>query len=205
MPLVSSRGSRWDMIGNDVVDLQVAAVETNWRRKGFLEKVFSVREREILSLARDPHQMVWLLWSMKEAAYKARQRQLNLPRSLNWHSLECRLVELTSGKASGEVIVEERKYFTASEITSERIHTSAGNLKNSVFKNVILEQPSEVAKKELLRHTADSFFLPVKELVFTKNQHGIPYISYKNQPIFHSFSFSDHGRFSAFSLSLIMS
>ena len=35
------------MIGNDVVDLRRALVESNWKRKGFLTKVFSDSEQQI--------------------------------------------------------------------------------------------------------------------------------------------------------------
>ena len=34
------------MLGNDVVDLQLAAVQSDWRKKGFLDKVFSAEEQE---------------------------------------------------------------------------------------------------------------------------------------------------------------
>lgn len=190
------------MIGNDVVDLKAAAKESNWRRKGFLEKVFTARERETLSSFEDQHLMVWLLWSMKEAAYKARQRQFSLSRSLDWHSLECSIEKITPEKASGEVRIGGISYFTDSDITSERVHTSAGNQKNIPFKNEVFEASSEAVKKELLRCTANFLSLPVKELSFRKNSYGVPCISSDNRKIFDQFSFSDHGRFAAFSLSL---
>lgn len=190
------------MIGNDVVDLKAAAKESNWHRKGFLEKVFTAREREALSSFEDQHLMVWLLWSMKEAAYKARQRQFDLSRSLNWQSMECSIEKITSENASGVVSVEGIFYFTDSDITSERVHTSAGNRKSISFQNEVFETSSEAVKKDLLRCTANFLSLPVRELSFRKNPFGVPYISYDNQKIFDQFSFSDHGRFAAFSLSL---
>jgi phosphopantetheinyl transferase (holo-ACP synthase) len=193
------------MMGNDVVDLKVAAAESNWRRKGFLEKVFLEEERQLVWTASDQHQMVWLLWSMKEAAYKARQRQFNLPRRLNWQALQCSLGKISAERASGVVKVGEELYFTASEITSENIHTTAKHNPEIPLKNVIFEAPSTAAKKELLQQTANCYSLAVADLFFQKNIHGVPYISYKDQELFNSFSFSDHGRFSAFSLSLRMS
>lgn len=138
------------MIGNDVVDLKAAENESNWRRKGFLKKVFTDRERDLFSSFEDQHLMVWLLWSMKEAAYKARQRQFGLSRSLDWHSLECSIEKITFKNAFGEVKVGGISYFTASDITSERVHTSAGIHKNIPFKNEVLKTSSEAVKKELL-------------------------------------------------------
>ncbi|MGB7841855.1 MAG: 4'-phosphopantetheinyl transferase superfamily protein, partial [Salinimicrobium sp.] len=72
------------MIGNDVVDLQLASRQSNWRRKGFLEKVFSAEEQQQIIASARPDRLVWLFWSMKEAAYKAHQRRLQLPRKINW-------------------------------------------------------------------------------------------------------------------------
>ncbi len=193
------------MIGNDVVDLKAAAAESNWRRKGFLEKVFSREERKYIFAAPDEDEMVWLLWSMKEAAYKARQRKLNLPRCLNWQRLHCSLKTISPEKASGVVKVGEELYLTASEITSENIHTTTSTSSELPHENFILEASSAAAKNELLQQTAEFYSVPVAELSFTKNNHGVPYISYKNEEFFNRFSFSDHGRFSAFSLSLRMS
>lgn len=193
------------MIGNDVVDLKAAAAESNWRRKGFLEKIFLEEERQLVSEAPNRHQMVWLLWSMKEAAYKVRQRQLNLPRCLNWQSLQCSLQEITSEKASGVVKVGKEKFFTASEFTSENIHTTATIVLKLPLKNFIFETSSAAAKNELLQQTAQYYSIPIKKLRFRKNSHGVPYISYKKEEFFNRFSLSDHGRFSAFSLSLRMS
>jgi len=58
------------MIGNDVIDLQQARLDSNWRRPGFSAKIFTSREQQLISEAQDPEWMVWQLWSMKEAGYK---------------------------------------------------------------------------------------------------------------------------------------
>ena len=34
------------MIGNDIVDLDLARKESNWKRKGFLDKIFSLQEQQ---------------------------------------------------------------------------------------------------------------------------------------------------------------
>ena len=63
------------MTGNDIVDMATAATESNWKRKGFLEKIFTQKEQEYIHKAASPTQMVWKLWSMKESAYKIYTRQ----------------------------------------------------------------------------------------------------------------------------------
>jgi len=57
------------MIGNDIVDLELALKESNWKRKGFLNKIFTNEEQLLISSAINPEIMVWNLWSRKEAAY----------------------------------------------------------------------------------------------------------------------------------------
>ena len=58
------------MIGNDIIDLSLAKTQSNWQRKGFLEKLFSNDEQQLILEASNSFEMVWRLWSMKEAAYK---------------------------------------------------------------------------------------------------------------------------------------
>lgn len=62
------------MIGNDVIDLELAKKESNWKRKGFLTKLFTSFEQELIAKATNQEEMVWMLWSMKESVYKAYQR-----------------------------------------------------------------------------------------------------------------------------------
>jgi len=62
------------MIGNDVVDLVLAQKESNWKRKGFLNKLFTPFEQDLIQKAPNQKEMVWMLWSIKESTYKAYQR-----------------------------------------------------------------------------------------------------------------------------------
>ena len=57
-------------IGNDIVDLKLAKSESNWERRGFLEKQFTQKEQGEILNSENSFLKVWLFWSMKEAAYK---------------------------------------------------------------------------------------------------------------------------------------
>jgi len=63
------------MLGNDIVDLDLAKTQSNWRRKNYLDKIFTTEEQLLISSAKRPDEMVWLLWSMKESAYKIYNRK----------------------------------------------------------------------------------------------------------------------------------
>ena len=114
------------MIGNDIVDLALAQTESNWRRKGFLKKIFTLQEQQLIHNATDPERMVWLLWSMKESAYKAAVRKSGnrcfAPAVLAGH-----LTALDDKYAKGIVCYEEGKYLTQSSLTKYYISTVSRN------------------------------------------------------------------------------
>ena len=66
------------MIGNDIIDLALALKESNWKRKGFLDKIFTKNEQLLILNTQNPEVMVWNLWSRKEAAYKIYNRQTGI-------------------------------------------------------------------------------------------------------------------------------
>ena len=111
------------MIGIDLVDLQQARQDSNWQRKGYLNKVFTSDEQELIYTYQDPNLMVWLLWSMKEAAYKIWSRttgqRIYAPTSLLCGSMQ------HSNIVNGIVTNSDGQYFTQSNLTENYICTVA--------------------------------------------------------------------------------
>lgn len=112
------------MIGNDIIDLQKASIDSNWRRKGFLQKIFTEQEQQMILTASEPSLIVWLLWSMKESAYKIHSRLTQ------WNAFAptkicCTALILKDGIASGTVLCKKATYFTQSSLSSDFIHTIA--------------------------------------------------------------------------------
>jgi phosphopantetheinyl transferase (holo-ACP synthase) len=112
------------MIGNDIVDLALAQKESNWKRKGFLDKIFTKKEQLVISNAENPAIMVWNLWSRKEAAYKIFNRKTQI-RGYFPLQLECFDLDSIDGIIFGKVVVKDLVYFTKTEINSEFINTIA--------------------------------------------------------------------------------
>lgn len=193
------------MIGNDVVDLRLAAVQSNWRRKGFIEKVFTSQEQELITTAIDPDHIVWLLWSMKEAAYKIHQRRYKLQRRLNWLGQECHILCKDNSGASGKVRIEKDWYYTSSEISMEALCSFAVKDKNLQVKNVLLKNHGREAKAQLKKELAKRFLLDPTALAVKKDPEGIPFVTYRERLFFSSFSLSSHGRFSGYSCALMNS
>jgi phosphopantetheinyl transferase (holo-ACP synthase) len=112
------------VIGNDIVDLALAKKESNWKRKGFLNKIFTKKEQLMISKAINQEVMVWNLWSRKEAAYKIFNRQTQI-RAYIPLQLECSDLEIIDGCYFGKVIINDSIYFTKTEITRQFINTIA--------------------------------------------------------------------------------
>ena len=190
------------MIGNDIVDLKKASRESNWRRRGFLDKVFSPTEQKFIEEASDKNKVVWLLWSMKEAAYKAHQRRFSLPRKLDWISLQCKVDKTSASAASGVVIIGSNCYFTSSRTNSEVIFTSAKAVENDFCKDRFKKETSIILKQLFMMEVSQYLKLPSKKLSIEKNEQQVPFVAYEKELVFGSFSFSSHGSYSAYSLSL---
>lgn len=118
------------MIGNDIVDLALAKEQSNWRRKGYLGKIFSSREQLAILNASDPDSLVWLFWTMKEAAYKI-DNKITGVRNFAPAGLEC---ELSSGSPQGInlVKIQDRVYHTQTEMNGSFIHTIAARYSKSL-------------------------------------------------------------------------
>ncbi|UWY27361.1 4'-phosphopantetheinyl transferase superfamily protein [Flavobacterium sp. TR2] len=157
------------MIGNDVIDLAQSRIESRWQRKGFAEKLFTAEEQKLIKEHSYPEIMVWLLWSMKEAAYKIYNRQTKI-REFSPKKLCCFLDSLNSSQAFGKVLCNENVYYTKSIFSLESIHTIAVKNRENI-PNVI-----EVENKEII-----------------KDENGIPYL--KTAQSLQDISISHHGRF----------
>lgn len=123
------------MIGNDIIDLKLAAEESNWQRSGYLEKIFTAEEQVLIHSSADPFRMVWLLWSCKEAVYKIVHRRTKIRKyaPLSFH-------------CSADMVVHEGfSYYVRSEQSSEHIYTIA--VENPVLFD-LLQTVNEVTKDE---------------------------------------------------------
>ena len=137
------------MIGNDVVDLNLARHQSNWRRKGYLDKIYTSEEQLLIAAAVNTDQMVWLLWSMKESAYKIHNRKTGI-RNFAPTALACNLISL--GGEKGTVTVDHQTYFTKSEFSLTYVHTIASASVNKLLdiEIKIYSQPNHPADYKTL-------------------------------------------------------
>lgn len=157
------------MIGNDVIDLRQSRIESKWQRAGFIEKLFTAEEKQLINDYHDPEIMVWLLWSMKEAAYKIYNRQTQI-REYSPKKLSCSLITLDK-YVEGVVSCNGNKYYSKTFITSENIHTVAATIPGDLHKIV------EIERKQIIKID------------------GIPYLYVNDENILKEVSISNHGCF----------
>lgn len=168
------------MIGNDIIDLDTARIESNWRRRGYLQKIFTASEQLLISGSSDPEIMVWRLWSMKEAVYKIYNRQTGI-RSYMPLKLQCYDLETVAGKLLGKVRCYNQIYFTETLIDKAYIHSSAMRSKNT-FNQLTLAIYEDNGYEEIQK-------------IVRKDENGLPFITDKATLKAIPASISHHGKF----------
>ena len=112
------------MIGNDIVDLALAKIQSNWKRVGYLDKIFTVSEKKLIQNSKNQEITVWELWSRKEAVYKIYNRLTN-ERVFNPLQIECFENSIFNKNEYGIIICKEKKYYTRTQINYNYIYSEA--------------------------------------------------------------------------------
>lgn len=189
------------MIGNDIVDLKLASTQSNWQRKGFLDKLFTSQEQGFILNSSEPFKAVWLLWSIKESAYKA-YIHLNGGRSFSPKKIVCS--PILKNKAS--VLINKQLFFAESEINNDFIHSIAFPEKydnwilNKCFKfnDHSFETQHLETYQNVLVAFANKLNIPISLLNIKKNTDGVPQLFQNKTPLKNAFSLTHHGYFGAF-------
>lgn len=189
------------MIGNDIVDLFETKRSSNWRRTGFLQKVFTPKERSIINASKYPAIAVWRIWSMKESAYKA-FIQSGGSRFFNPKKIECRI----ESQKKGGVKINEMYLKSNTFINSKYIFTTS-TFDNPVIENKIFRlaennyrHQSDFMHQKLLEDFAKKNSIALVELKIQKTKKGVPMIYCKDKVFNTSLSITHHGFFGAYSI-----
>ena len=184
------------MIGNDVVDLNLAKTESNWQRQGFLEKQFTQKEQEVVLKSDDSFLQVWQFWSMKEAAYKC-YTQEHEKRFFAPQKFECGLIS----EEKGIVVFEENKFYTTTFFDTFYVYTIAQETKKetSFFSSIGSPKTIDIdIKRKLQEKTGVS----TEETEQRKSSVGAPLYYHKEKLLTNSCSISHHGNYGAFVFTL---
>ena len=151
------------MIGNDVVDLQLAKIESNWRRIGFVDKIFTKNEQIFLFLSENIEISIWNLWSRKEAAYKIWNRQTS-ERKFNPIQFECKNIF-----GNDVVQFENIIYFTNTQILESHIHSIAVTKKSDLNRIKFISNNIKISKENNIPFLINK---NQKKEIISKSNHG---------------------------------
>ena len=154
-------------MGNDIVDLALAKIESNWKRKGYLNKLFTDLEQNYIRTAKNQDIMVWILWSLKESTYKAYQR-IQINRGFYPQKIKIKSLEIKDSIALSKLELFGMDFFGKTIITSEWIHS------------IVTTKVSDLNQ-----------ILEVKPKDIKKDKNFLPYCAISNQSI----SISHHGAY----------
>ena len=184
------------MIGNDIVDLNLAETQSNWQRKGFLEKQFTQKEQCAILNAENPFLTVWLFWSMKEAAYKCYTQKSN-KRFYAPQKLECTLISETKGI----VVFEGNHFYTTSFSSASYVYTTAREEESEIlmFSDVGLPSTLEFDLKTKLAYETG---FSVQDIQKVKTTIGAPRFYHQEELLTASCSISHHGNYGAYAFNL---
>lgn len=169
------------MIGNDIVDVNKANLESNIFRPRFLEKILTPEEQLKVNSSQQPNQIFWQIWSCKEAVYKAAQRELSFkrfysPKQFIVQSITENFASVVYSKINYNVDIETHKSFIYS-VTSIKINTNSIVVSNKLE---ALKQLSNVFQSKVSIH---------------KDRQGLPYLKANHKQI--KCSVTHHGKFFA--------
>jgi phosphopantetheine--protein transferase-like protein len=144
------------MIGNDVVDLVLAQKESNWKRKGFLNKLFTSFEQELIQKAPNQDEMVWMLWSIKESVYKAYQR---INYNEGFYPVKIKIIEFNS-KNESIIQLFDKLFYGKTTVTSDLISTTT-----------------------LLNKADFDKIIHLNNAIYLKDHSGLPFERFTKKPI----------------------
>ena len=181
------------MIGNDIIDLSFARSESNWQRRGFLEKQFTANEQKLILTAKNSFILVWKFWSMKEAAYKIYLQQ-NETRFFAPKKFDCLL---KSGK-KGLVYFKDQIFYTSSIVSQKYIFTLASLEKETkAYSKIVTPELIDKTIKNKLEYGSAFSALEIEQ---KKSKNGAPSYYHKDMLLTRSCSISHHGNYGVFSL-----
>lgn len=129
-------------IGNDIVDLNDPQAKSKENNLAFLSRIFSSAEQRLISESSAPHVMLWTLWSIKEASFKAAQKLLSNIRFIP-KKFSCEIIEAKS--ARWLCYYNSACFNVHVTTTSDYVHAVAVNDASFFLSAVLLENCEENA------------------------------------------------------------
>lgn len=195
------------MIGNDVIDISATRQESNWKRKGFLQKLFTEKEFQFILEGNDPEFLVWLIWSAKESAYKIihRRHQKMFFSPKKFEFLEDHFSNQNG--IAGRIKFEESFFDFKSKIEGDCIHTIAilsGHSINNVSEIFPITNTSYQTQRAGVRTALINWLAEntdsTQSIEVRNDDFGIPYLYESGVNSACCLSLAHHGGYGGFAL-----
>ncbi|TXE08312.1 4-phosphopantetheinyl transferase family protein [Gelidibacter salicanalis] len=193
------------MIGNDIVDIELAKRNSRWQEQRYLDKLFTTEEQEFIRSGDQQFQNIWRLWTMKESVYKITSRAEGTIR-FNPTNFKCTVLDATQGK----IIYKNQSIATSTIINQNFVQTTASSNPqwvSKIFQFSSLDYPtqhSESVQQAIKAYAAYKKVVDTSVAVI-KNRTGIPQFYIYGQLQTEQLSLTHHGLYGAFAISVIES
>lgn len=199
------------MIGNDVISISASSDSPKTRCERFIRKLFTINEQRLIrdTNSEDREQLIWLLWSMKESAYKSFFKQFK-KRRFAPKMFDCYLnpPHKEAHCTAGNVRTIFQDYSTQSYILEDCIHTVAFINKRQVIHDYCFPLKSDrygvqagTVRRRMCKELAQLEGCPPGEIEIRKDAKGIPQVYIFNKKAEFDVSMSHHGTFGAYAIS----
>ncbi len=188
------------MVGNDVVDLSDPESSRDARHPRFNRRVFIPEEFEVLSTEYTDVQRRWILWSAKEAAYKAARRE-----SAEAIFSPARFVVFLDRSLRGSVRVGGRRWPVRIQIAGNCVHAVVSE--NESFTGILsgsrqltsaeLRDPSQGVRRFAIASIAAGLGVATSDLRIEKTNR-IPQLIVAGEAVPVALSLSHHGSYAGF-------
>lgn len=191
------------MIGNDIVDLKFAKLNSRWEEQRFLDKLFNREEQEFILKEDLRFQNIWRLWSMKESAYKAVSRNKGI-RKFNPKAFECKL----NCETYGVVKFQNETLQTETIVFQDYIYTTAFTDLNVISSSVfnLTEMDPEGQHLEMKAICLNEFsklrLVPSNTVSIEKTTIGAPLVYIQNTLQKEIISITHHGAFGGLAIAI---
>ncbi|MDX2245461.1 MAG: 4'-phosphopantetheinyl transferase superfamily protein [Bacteroidia bacterium] len=192
------------MIGNDIVCLSTAGASDFFPRPRYLDKVYHPSEQRLLFADETPGRLRWLLWALKESAYKVwfkqSHKRLFAPQKFVVSPLpETGMYNIKTPSGSVFARAEVCADYVVAYASSE---PSFSNF-TGVNRCSPTEDPSAFVREKLVERVCEVFPLCRKEDIrLEKSPEGIPLLYIRGFREIFDLSLSHHGNFVSYVFTL---
>lgn len=187
-----------NFIGNDIIDLRHPPNIGVEKKSRYLQKFLTETEQNLVPNL--SQQNIWLLWSIKETAYKSFVKQ-GAPIGFYPKKIHISSLVEQDGKHAATVKYEDLITQTTSVVSEEHIHTLTRTEPTTQNSKIFRSIPNEVSaclRHALTKSIAQELKILPEYISISKSKKNVPLVSVKQSNVFIDVSFSHDNNWGAF-------